>query len=329
MEKWREIEKTSGMAIMTLNHYLAAIKTFCNWLVEEKRLSENPLARILKLNAATDRRRERRSFTIEELGKILAAAESGSETHGMTGAIRALLYRTATETGLRWSELRSLTRASFDFTTDTATITIKAEDAKNRKNDTLPLRPDLASDLKAHMALFLPNAKAFPGMGNRGAKMLQVDLKATSVPYIDKYGRYGDFHAFRQTYGTLGAKAGILLATMQKLMRHSDPKLTANLYTHILVNDKAEELAKLPTIAAAVKEEQEAATGTCDTIQKSNKIVVTKIDSFGMDSTANIKTYVDSGKNENGSITVSPETKKPLAEQGVKVGGERGIQMQS
>ena len=33
-------------------------------------------------------------------------------------------------------------------------------------------------------------------------------------------------------------------------MRHSDPKLTANIYTHTLVSDKADELAKLPVISA-------------------------------------------------------------------------------
>ena len=263
IEKWREREKNSGVATMTLNHYLAAVKTFCNWLVEKKRLVENPIVHMEKMNAATDRRRERRSFTIEEIGRILAAAESGPETHGMAGPVRALLYRTAIESGLRWSELRSLTRASFDFDVETATVTIAAEDAKNQKEDTLPLRPELAGDLKAHMALFLPGAKAFPGMGNKGAEMLRVDLEAAGVPYVDEYGLVGDFHAFRHSFGSLGAKAGIPLAVMQKLMRHSDPKLTANLYTHILVKDKADELAKLPTIAPIhEKEERAKKTGT-------------------------------------------------------------------
>ncbi len=258
---WRMAAKDKGMSPTTMNMYLTALRNFCNWLVREKRLAENSVAYIPKLNAATDRRRERRAFTVEELGRILAAAEKGKKRFGMTGPVRALLYRTATETGLRWSELRSLTKSSFNFDSIPATVTIKAANAKNGLDDTLPLRPELAADLKAHMVLFLPTARAFSGMWvDNGAKMLRLDLEAAGVPYKDEYGRYGDFHAFRHTYGTLGAMAGIPLVTMQKLMRHSDPKLTANLYTHVLVNDKAAELAKLPTIAAATTLEFQIAT---------------------------------------------------------------------
>ncbi len=45
-------------------------------------------------------------------------------------------------------------------------------------------------------------------------------------------------------------------------MRHSDPKLTAGIYTHVLVADKADELAKLPKIAATFATEREAAAKT-------------------------------------------------------------------
>ena len=204
------------MSAETANMYLTALRNFSNWLVKEKRFSENPAAHMAKLNAATDRRRERRPYTTAELGRILAAAEAGPKIHGMTGPVRALLYRTATEKGLRWSELRSLTRASFDFVGEPATVTIRPEDAKNRKEAVLPLRPALAADLKAHMALLLSTAKVFPGMGDKGAEMLRVDLDAAGISYVDEYGCVGDFHSFRHAYGTLGAKAGIPLATMQK-----------------------------------------------------------------------------------------------------------------
>ncbi|MDR0362367.1 MAG: hypothetical protein LBJ46_06765 [Planctomycetota bacterium] len=65
------------MSAETTNMYLTALRNVCNWLVKEKRLSENPVAHIAKLNAATDRRRERRAFTVEELGRILALPKQG------------------------------------------------------------------------------------------------------------------------------------------------------------------------------------------------------------------------------------------------------------
>ncbi len=94
------------MSPTTMNMYLTTLRNFCNWLVGEKRLAENPVAYIPKLTAATERRRERRAYTVDELGRILAAADKEKKRFGMTDPVRTLLYRTATETGLRWSELR-------------------------------------------------------------------------------------------------------------------------------------------------------------------------------------------------------------------------------
>jgi integrase len=67
-------------------------------------------------------------------------------------------------TGLRRKECRTLVRANFDFESAIPTVTAKAKNAKNGKTTTPPLLPDLAKGLKEHMALSLPNAKAFPGM---------------------------------------------------------------------------------------------------------------------------------------------------------------------
>ena len=52
------------------------------------------------------------------------------------------------------------------------------------------------------------------------------------------------------------------LATAQKLMRYSDPKLTAEVYTYVLISNKADELAKLPILAATASPEEEGAAKT-------------------------------------------------------------------
>lgn len=61
----------------------------------------------------------------------------------------------------------------------------------------------------------------------KGSSAMRVDLETAGVPYVDEYGLVGDFHAFSGIpMALLGAKAGIPLVVMQKLMYHSDPKLT-------------------------------------------------------------------------------------------------------
>ncbi len=63
--------------------------------------------------------------------------------------------------------------------------------------------------------------------------MMRADLEAAGVPYQDEDGLFADFHANRHTFITNPGRAGIPLGTAQKLARHSDPKLTGNIYTHL------------------------------------------------------------------------------------------------
>ena len=46
----------------TCNYYLGAAKQFCRWMVWNGRSTQNPLEHLRKLNAATDRKRERRTL---------------------------------------------------------------------------------------------------------------------------------------------------------------------------------------------------------------------------------------------------------------------------
>jgi integrase len=57
------------------------------------------------------------------------------------------------------------------------------------------------------------------------------------LAYEDGDGRFLDFHALRVTYGTALARAGVRLQEAQRLMRHSTPILTANVYTRLELRD--------------------------------------------------------------------------------------------
>ena len=141
----------------------------------------------------------------------------------MTGADRVALYMTAMESGLRWAELRSLTRASFNLDATPATATVEAGYSKHRRADMLPLRPATADALRAYLSLRLPDARAFPmPKQKRGAAMIRADLEAArakwledpaadpaererraksdALKYVDSAGRYADFHGTRHTF---------------------------------------------------------------------------------------------------------------------------------
>ena len=249
------------MSHQSSNFYLAAAKQFCAWMIRERRASESPVAHLRGLNVATDRRHNRRALSVEEVRRLLTAAKQGSEQFGMTGAERALTYRLAVESGLRSNEIRSLVRTSFRFAAKLATVTVEAGNSKRRRRDELPLRPDTAAELKAHLATKHPGAPAFAlPPAYEMADMLRHDLAAARKAWVgevrdpkqqaerersaflaavDEAGQVVDFHGLRHTFITNLARAGVHPSVAQSLARHSDPKLTLGRYTHVELGEQA------------------------------------------------------------------------------------------
>ena len=217
-----DADKKRGISAQTSNFYLQAVKQFCRWMVKDRRAVENPLAHLDGLNVKTDRRRDRRAFTVEELRRLLDTARNGPERHGIDGAAREVLYWLAVETGLRSNELRSLTRASFDLDADPPTVIVEAAYSKHRREDTLSLRPVLAAALGAFLAAKTAEAPAFrvPTDRKKAARMFRADVEAAGILYRDDAGRVADFHSLRHTFITNLANAGVHPKTAQTLARH-------------------------------------------------------------------------------------------------------------
>ena len=72
----------------------------------------------------------------------------------------------------------------------------------------------------------------FPHYSNPDRRF-QRHRREAGVESIDETGRKLDFHSFRYTFATKLARQGVSQRLTQELMRHSDPRLTANLYTDV------------------------------------------------------------------------------------------------
>ena len=272
----------AGLSIASSNHYLVAVKSFGHWLVKDRRGPENPFAHLSRLNGRVDIRHERRALTQKELGGLIGAVEKSDETfRGLDGSTRAMLYRLAAMTGLRASELASLTPASFDLAADPPTVTLEAGFSKHPREDFLPLHPDLATRLRQWLSerertqdgqraiLSLNRAadvkleRLFPGTwSERAYKMLRNDLDAAGIPYVTAEG-IADFHSLRHTFISNLAACGIHPKLAQQLARHSTIALTMDRYTHLGLIDMNSALESLPNIAAPESQTMRA-TGTTD-----------------------------------------------------------------
>lgn len=199
------------------------------------------------------------------------------------GRERALIYKTLALTGLRRNELASLTVGQLDLDATHPYVVLEAADEKNRQGSEVPLRADLADDLREWLAtrladrqadarlrigepvpMRLPASEPVFDVPVALVKILDRDMVAADIPKRDDRGRTVDVHAVRTTFGTHLSRGGVSLRTAQAAMRHSKPELTANVYTDPRLLDVAGALNALPALrlAPAPVDERAKATGT-------------------------------------------------------------------
>jgi integrase len=195
-----------GRGIQTANYYLREIKSFCRWLVNDRRLPTDPLTHPRGGNANADRRHERRALSLDELRRAVAAAkESRSTFRKLTGPDRSMLYVTAAASGFRASALASLRPENFDLARfGVATVTLGAEHAKNGRTAEQPLPPDVADALRGYLAKRPAGRPVWPGTWpDRAADMFRRDAEAAGIPYVVQGADgplFADFHALRHSY---------------------------------------------------------------------------------------------------------------------------------
>jgi integrase len=256
--------RDAGLSLQSCNHYRASIRAFSRWCDDRGRIRKDDLRGLKGYNAKDDRRHDRRTISLDELRRLIEVAQHGPAFRrrtgpAVTGAVRALCYRLAVATGLRFSEVASITPESFDW--DAPSVTVLACYAKDGETFTFPLQKDLAVDLASYVATLQPGTQIFPLPPKKGARMLRRDLAAAGIPYRDASGLVFDFHSLRCETATLADQAGVSPRTVQTLMRHSTLELTGR-YTRPRAID-IENAANLIPDAKPVKAAAIAAlTGT-------------------------------------------------------------------
>ena len=214
---WRNGHKA---AVRTKNHYLQGMLSFLNWLEKGDRIKFNPLKNVGKIDERGQKKRVRRAFTDAELLKLI----KGSGPRG-------IIYFSAARTGLRREELRQLTWGDLHLGDAVPHVVVRAETAKNKKQESVCLVPEIVETLKAFRPVGCVRAGLVFPNGIPENRQLKRDAKRNGIVYQDDAGRFADFHSLRYTWATFLQRNGIAQRFAMKLLRHSDIKLTAKLYT--------------------------------------------------------------------------------------------------
>lgn len=197
---------------------------------------------------------------------IVAAAERGrarmrpepAEQFDRLGRERALIYRVLVTTGLRRGELAALTVGDVWLDDMRPVIVLRGADAKNGKRATLPLRGDVAAELRAWIAEkaeaaggTVPAGESLFDVPDKLVRILDRDLAAAGIPKCDDRGYTVDVHAMRGTFASHLAAAGVSPVTLKTLMRHARIETTLKHYTDPALLDVAGAVERLPMTMAS------------------------------------------------------------------------------
>ncbi len=223
----QELSK-QGKSGKTLHNTVEALRSFINWCLIRKYLREDPLKGLSKIDITP--KTKRRAMTSEEFKRLLAVAPYH----------RQVLYMVAVITGLRANELRSLRREHLD--TEQLGLWLDAEWTKNRKPGFQPL-PEATVKLlgeyfdsgivprlySQYIRTKVFHSQALLYVPSEPSKDLERDMEHAGIPKKTAAGKL-DFHAMRTSFVSLTIEAGATAKEAQQLARHSDPRITMNVY---------------------------------------------------------------------------------------------------
>ena len=276
-----------------------------------------------ELPAAVDRARQR----LKDNPEFIAQQER-------LGQERELIYKLAVTTGLRKSELASLTIGQLDLDDACPHVTLNAADEKNRQGNSIPLRRNVADELRqwvSSIGVSIPrNTLSIFGRddshGSAASKLFNVpddlckvferDRAVADIAKKDDRGRTVDVHALRHTFGTMLSKAGVSPRVAQAAMRHSSIDLTMNVYTDPRLLDVQGAIESLPSMSVTnqpTENRQRLAAGAESFASRSVTPTVTPTADFSGDSQSTAVTLPAFSQQADSEISLGHNSKSTNA----------------
>jgi site-specific recombinase XerD len=228
----------AGRAPSTVNHAIAAARSFFSFLVDNRVLDTSPATAVRSIRVGPSL--APKCLSVEEVARLLAEPQTDTPTGVRDLALLTFLYNT----GVRVGELCALSRAD---------VQLPAEGwgqvqlvGKGRRLRWVPLNAAARRTLDAylarredeHPALFLNRSGA--RFSVRGVALL-VNRYLQRIGVTDRSGP----HLLRHTFATHSLRARPNLRAVQELLGHSSVTTTQR-YTHMSADDLREQVAELP-----------------------------------------------------------------------------------
>ncbi len=267
--------KAAGASHRTANLVVTTVQAMIRWAVENEIVAHDPVAHVKGLpNTREHHAYRRRALTDAEIDRFLAVAEAEDEELAVisptTRVPQAPLWLAFLETGARYGELTKATWGDLDQSR--RILVLRAENTKSRKLRAIPIGEELTQELVRLRAIQetvlgrLPNVEdrifltpegcAWPWHTTNAMRILDRLLDRAGIAKVNVQGEKLDVHALRTTCASRMARRGVPLAITQRWLGHSDPKLTAQHYVSVDVEDLRAAVERAPAQRGRAKEAQ-------------------------------------------------------------------------
>jgi integrase len=118
------------------------------------------------------------------------------------------MYRRLVLTGLRLGELASIRVCDVVLDCGRPHIALDAKHEKNRHGSAIPVREDLAEDLRGWIGSKAAQERLFAVSANQ-VKVFNRDLAFAGIAKRDERGRTACIHSLRHSIATLLSRAGV------------------------------------------------------------------------------------------------------------------------
>lgn len=237
----RNIEKT-GVKASTIRTYWNKLNTFCEWLYVKEHIPANPLSKIKPAYPIYD---DDRALTRAEISKILAAIVLNPVSSFMSRR-DTLMVMTLLYCGLRRTELISLEMRDIDI--QKRILTVRGETSKSKRTRRLPISQALIEQLRDYISernregikthYLFASSNEDRGLSIHGLKHWVNRLNKLS-------GVNFHLHQFRHSFACALVKQGCNIVIIQKLLGHTDLRMTQRYLRSLGVEDFRDDVDKL------------------------------------------------------------------------------------
>ncbi len=219
-EDFKSFRKEEGAGNRTVNHELIVGRMMFRLAIQWGYTKENPSDGVSKLRVP--QKNAPRFLTEEECKKLLGHSDKWLYP----------IFFTFLSTGMRKSELENLEWADVDFDRKKIKIVVKDDWSPKTNEREIPINDGLFEVLKKQKQNANGSKYVFPD--EEGGRIYKNRLRKRLMTLTKRlgFGEVTQIHALRHTFASHLVMKGVDLATIKKLMGHSDIDTTM-IYSHL------------------------------------------------------------------------------------------------